>query len=89
MSIGKHAAVTAAGDPTGMSQPDCQVLGLREIDETRPADGLPAFRLHPLHRRPRDANRKVACVEAGFGLGEALVSGLLSRGRWAPRAVIV
>ena len=44
----------------------------------RAADGLPAGGRHPFHGRPITGNRKVASVEASFGLGEALVSGLVN-----------
>jgi rifampicin phosphotransferase len=44
----------------------------------RAADGLPAGGRDPVHGRPRHGQPKVASVEASFGLGEALVSGLVN-----------
>jgi hypothetical protein len=39
MGTQEHAAVTAGGDPTGIEifQPDCYVLGFREIGATQVA----------------------------------------------------
>ena len=44
----------------------------------RAADALPAGGRHPLTADPVTSNRKVVSIEASFGLGEALVSGLVN-----------
>ena len=44
----------------------------------RAADGVPAGGRDPVHGRPGDLEPEGRFVEAGFGLGEALVSGLVN-----------
>ena len=44
----------------------------------RAADGLPGGGRHPLHGRSRDVQPEGHLVEASFGLGEALVDGLVN-----------